>query len=124
MAGLDFTQVAQTAPYLAYYRKKYGAAGVRPSDKGSLLGDLFGGGSSDASNAEYDANLAAAVQAAQATGKRRSMLADAQGVGAKGDLTDAVVQDAAARERRRRTVGVNRGASFLSPAKSLLAGGL
>jgi hypothetical protein len=52
------------------------------------------------------------------------MLADAQGYGAKGDLTDAVVQDAATRERRRRTVGVNRAASFLSPAKSLLAGGL
>lgn len=118
-AFLELKDAVAAAPYLAYYRKRYGAK----THKGESLWTDVGIGSP--TDIENDPKAAlAAYRASLATSKRRSLLAEAQGVGAEGDLTDTVVQDAAAMERRRRTVGRTGASTFLSSKQSLLAGAL
>lgn len=65
--------------------------------------------------------VANANQDASSLIARRQRLGTAQGADGTGDLTDSVIQDAAARERRRRSVGRTRASTFLSPSQSLLA---
>lgn len=111
-----------------YYARRRGLKAPRPSDYLRPSGNPYGGASYDnagfyrAEQAFNSGVQQSGLDAAQ-TIARRERLAAAQGADGKGDLTDTVIQDAGAMERRRRQVGRTRASSFLGPNQSIIGGG-